>query len=577
MQQWIESRFTTFDGLSLFFRYRKPKGDSKNTLLFLHRGHEHSGRIVSLAEDLSHDNYWCFSFDLRGHGYSHGRRAWAPNFDTWVKDLNCFMGFIQQSFGVTTNNTVLVSNSVGSVMAVSWILKYGPKLKGCILGAPAFSIKLYVPLALPSLRMLSKFTNDKFVTSYVRSNLLTRDPAQAKAYDEDSLITKKIGVNVLVTLFDDYKRLSRRLKDFETPVLMFSAEKDYIVNNKAHTFFYNNISSSEKKHITLDGFKHAIFHELEQEKIIQPSVNFIDELFSKEEKHLPAVITPARPHTVDEYKKLVNNTSKPKKLYYDIFRTLLSSIGRHSEGVSIGLKYGFDSGVSLDYIYKNTPTGSNWFGRLIDRVYLNSVGWRGIRIRKQNLKSTLIGITNLVNNTGKEPLILDIAAGAGRYLFECQKELDYSIQLHLNDLDEASIAHAKKNADSFESTKASFTNFDVFKGIAAQSFAKKPNIIIISGLFELYENNQSVQFVINNMYELLENDGYIIYTGQPWHPQIELIANLLNNRHGKPWQMRRRIQSEIDELINSAGFIKMNTEADDLGIFTVSCAQKITN
>ncbi len=47
---------------------------------------------------------------------------------------------------------------------------------------------------------------------------------------------------------------------------------------------------------------------------------------------------------------------------------------------------GFDSGSSLDYVYQNQPQGSNAFGRLVDKIYLNSVGWRGIRQRKTHLQ-----------------------------------------------------------------------------------------------------------------------------------------------------------------------------------------------
>ena len=174
MEKWHEGRFRTMDGIVLFYRYKEPKLKTNNVLLFLHRGHEHSARIMPFANSVSQDEYWCFGFDLRGHGQSEGDRAWARNFDVWVNDLNCFVGHISQQFGLSSKNTVLIANSVGSVMALSWILNYAPNLKGCILGAPAFSIKLYIPFALPILKLLSKVSDKYFVTSYVRSSLLTR-------------------------------------------------------------------------------------------------------------------------------------------------------------------------------------------------------------------------------------------------------------------------------------------------------------------------------------------------------------------------------------------------------------------
>lgn len=575
MQKWQEAQFRTMDGLTLFYRYKEPKQNTNNTLLFLHRGHEHSARIMPFAETLSEDEHWCFSFDLRGHGHSEGTEAWAENFDIWVKDLNSFVGHIRQQFELSSKDMVLVANSVGSVMAVSWILKYGPGLKGCILGAPAFSIKLYIPFALFFLKLARRFSDKLFVTSYVRSRLLTRSEEEARLYDNDELITKKIGVNILTSLFDTVKLCFKRLKDFETPVLLLTAEKDYIVDNSYHKKFINGISSQTKQLIVLKDFRHAIFHEIEQDKLLIPCQQFIRSL-SMDAKQLPSVIPQARPHTLVEYNKLANKGSPVEHMYYGIYRLFLEKIGQFSQGVSLGLEYGFDSGVSLDYVYCNTSSGSNWPGKLIDRVYLNSIGWRGIRTRKGNIKQSLSSVIEMLDKDGIKPVILDIASGPGRYLFEIQKEAAFPVSLLLNDIDPNSLDQAKKLAKEFSSPSVSFTNQNAFDLQASKlEDQQTPNVIIVSGLFELYESNPQVHNVLHELYKLVSKGGYIIYTGQPWHPQIKMIGRVLNNRHGKRWVMRRRVQQEMDLLVESAGFNKLNTKSDTHGIFTVSCGQKL--
>ncbi|XPE44466.1 class I SAM-dependent methyltransferase family protein [Shigella flexneri] len=46
---------------------------------------------------------------------------------------------------------------------------------------------------------------------------------------------------------------------------------------------------------------------------------------------------------------------------------------------------GFDSGSSLDYVYQNQPQGiTHW--ATIDKIFLNGVGWRGIRQHKTHLQ-----------------------------------------------------------------------------------------------------------------------------------------------------------------------------------------------
>ncbi|HZJ15937.1 MAG TPA: class I SAM-dependent methyltransferase family protein, partial [Chthoniobacteraceae bacterium] len=73
----------------------------------------------------------------------------------------------------------------------------------------------------------------------------------------------------------------------------------------------------------------------------------------------------------------------------------------------------------------------------------------------------------------------------------------------------------------------------------------------------------------------LDPDGILLYTCQPWHPQLRFIAGVLRNREGQPWIMRRRTQEEMDELVRDAGFVKEDEAVDQWGIFTVSRARRV--
>src|SRR3546814_3136440 len=69
--------------------------------------------------------------------------------------------------------------------------------------------------------------------------------------------------------------------------------------------------------------------------------------------------------------------------------------------------------------------------------------------------------------------------------------------------------------------------------------------------------------------------GFLVYTGQPWHPQLELIARALtSHRAGQAWVMRRRTQAEMDQLVEAAGFRKITLRVDEWSIFSVSLAQR---
>jgi hypothetical protein len=89
----------------------------------------------------------------------------------------------------------------------------------------------------------------------------------------------------------------------------------------------------------------------------------------------------------------------------------------------------------------------------------------------------------------------------------------------------------------------------------------------------LFPENAGVLESLRGLAEAIEPGGYLIYTNQPWHPQVEFIARVLRNREGKPWIMRRRTTAEMDELVSVAGFEKQEMEVDEWGMFTVSVAR----
>ena len=72
-QEAAEGTFESWDGTELFYRAWRPEGASSRALIFLHRGHEHSGRIAQQVEEFGLTDCNAFAWDMRGHGHSPGR------------------------------------------------------------------------------------------------------------------------------------------------------------------------------------------------------------------------------------------------------------------------------------------------------------------------------------------------------------------------------------------------------------------------------------------------------------------------------------------------------------------------
>jgi alpha-beta hydrolase superfamily lysophospholipase/SAM-dependent methyltransferase len=573
----LKDEFQTFDGTKLVYRSWMPvsKDTKKKAIIVLHRGHEHSGRLDDLIEGIGTDGYWVFGYDGRGHGESPGERGFAPSFGHMVRDLDSFVRFVSKKYDIPVDEMLVVANSVGAVVASTWVHDYAPKIRGMVLAAPAFKVKLYVPFALAGLRTMDLIKRPMFISSYVKSKFLTHDVEQQKLYDSDPLITPQIAVNILIDLFDTSKRVVEDAGAIHVPTLVLSAEKDYVVDNKVQREFFEKLSSTRKRFVSLSGFYHGVLYEKERHQAFNECAHFIHDCFSNELEVVSLTNAHKEGYTREEYKNLYQKHPPLFDEFMFLFqKMMMKTLGWMSKGIRVGMKYGFDSGVSLDHVYKNKPEGFTWFGKIIDYFYINAIGWRGIRRRKVNLQNSVRNVVDKLLAEGKPIRIMDIASGPGRYLIELAKEYErFDFKVLLRDYSHANIDEGKRIAKSLNCTNVEFKVEDAFSRKSFETQDYTPNIVIVSGLYELFPDNDLVAESISGFTDNMQEDGYLIYTGQPWHPQLEMIANTLSNREGKKWIMRRRTQQELDQLFEVAGASKVDMEIDNWGIFTVSTAE----
>jgi SAM-dependent methyltransferase len=262
--------------------------------------------------------------------------------------------------------------------------------------------------------------------------------------------------------------------------------------------------------------------------------------------------------------------------WYGLQKNLLGRLGHLSDGMAIGQKQGFDSGASLDYVYKNQAGGRMGIGKGIDRGYLDAIGWRGIRQRKAQLQQ-LLGELIAQHPPGKPLRILDVAAGGGRYVLETLKRFQSrDIEVTLRDLDAANLAQAQQLAmDLGLKNHIAFQRRDAFDPASYPIDEAPCDIVVVSGLYELFSDNARVLASLAGIARQMQTGGHLVYTGQPWHPQLLLIAKTLNNHRGEPWRMRPRPQAEMDALVAGAGFEKQASAIGLAGIFTVSVARRV--
>ena len=569
-----ECFFRTLDGVKIFFCHWR--GTGRRAVVLLHRGHEHSGRMAHLVDELDLPDVSVFAWDARAHGRSEGEQGPFTTMATFVQDLDQFVRFIEGEFGVAEENIAVVAQSVGAVIAAAWCHDYAPSISCLVLAAPAFQVKLYVPFARLGLAMWHSIAGDFYVKSHVKGSALTHDPERRASYHTDPLINLRISARVLLHLYRMSNRLLADAAAIRVPTQVLLSGSDWVIQNQPPRRFLDALNTDQKELHSFEGFFHDTLGEKDRHLPIAKVRTFLDRQFERPSSRPSLQHADQVGFTKTEYDLLLRPLPawSPKGISFALTKLFLRTIGRLSNGIRLGVDSGFDSGSSLDYVYRNRPSGITPIGTLIDWFYLNSPGWTGIRVRKQLIQE-LIGLAmNRVRLSGRSVRIVDVAAGHGRYVLEAIALSGVTPDhVLLRDIDQQNVELGRRLIAE-QGIRAEFEQGDAFDFAALAALQPKPTISIVSGLFELFPDNDPIRATLAVLAGAMEPGGCLVYTGQPWHPQIEFIARTLtSHREGAPWVMRRRTQEELDELVRRAGFRKLEQRIDPEGLFTVTLAE----
>ena len=575
-----EKTFRTHDGVDLFYRYwPAATGAVRGAIVLFHRGHEHSGRMAHLAEELELPDFAFFAWDARGQGRSPGERGFSPSLGTTVRDVQTFVAHIADAYGIAVEDIAVVAQSLGAVLAATWAHDYAPDIRCMVLASPAFKVKLYVPFARTGLKIMHALRGNFFVNSYVKSRFLTHDPERIRSYDTDPLIARPIAVNILLALYDTAERVVADARAITIPTQLLISGADFVVHHGPQHRFFEHLGSPIKERHVLPGFFHDTFGEKDRALPIAKARNFILTRFAEAPQRPSLLASDRSSFTRDEADALASPLplSSPRGLFWAAARLNIMIGGLLSDGIRLGHRTGFDSGSTLDYVYRNTPGGRGPLGRLIDTFYLKSIGWRGIRQRKVHLEELLRETLARMARCGMPVRIVDIAAGHGRYVLEALEGSPIRPEsVLLRDYSDLNVeaGRALIRAKGLDGV-AQFVKGDAFDRNSLASIEPRPTLGVVSGLYELFPDNGMVSASLAGLAAAIPPGGYLIYTGQPWHPQLELIARALtSHRQGQAWIMRRRVQAEMDQLVAAAGFTKIDQRIDEWGIFTVSVAER---
>lgn len=240
------------------------------------------------------------------------------------------------------------------------------------------------------------------------------------------------------------------------------------------------------------------------------------------------------------YKVVLKNLLKTSKLGYGLVVT------------------GAESGANFERMYNNRPEGSFIIGRYVDKALLKLPAVEATRGRKDDIKKVLWNEVNNNRLLGKKTRVLDLASGGARYLRELPEyHQNGDIESICIDKDETCV-HLGEELTQREGLKnIRFFRGDIFKLEHLRKFSSRlnwtPNVMIAAGLF-IYFNNQMVEKMIQEIYDLLPGEGLLIFSSYEQLNTRKLMRKTMATSSGKEWTLYYRKPDYWRALLHDIGF-----------------------
>ncbi len=251
-------------GVEIFFRkwrVKKPKG----ILLIIHGVGEHSGRYGNIIDELKKSDISIYSFDLRGHGQSGGKKGHIMSISDYTEDIGIFIKLIRGEHEKLP--LILLGHSMGGLIALKYALEHQENIKGLVLSSPFLRIAVKVPGWKTSLgRLLSGILPGLTMPSGLDPGDISSDSEVVNNYINDPLVHSLVSARWFTETTAAREECIGRGGELKIPVLITHGKADKIVDYRGTEEFYSNCDPKNCTLHLFEGLKHEAMNEAEPER-----------------------------------------------------------------------------------------------------------------------------------------------------------------------------------------------------------------------------------------------------------------------------------------------------------------------
>lgn len=270
----FEAKMVTRDPATwLFVRLARPVLPARATIIITHGLGEHSGRYGHVASALVDRGFCVVGWDLRGHGWSAGRRGDITGYRVLTEDLHEI--YLEQA---TPDCPVfLFGHSLGGQITLRFLEEFPVRCSGVIAASPWLRLTSPPPpwkllLARVAMRCWPGFVQH----TGNRLERMSRDAAHMTSFPDLDLVHHRISARMFFALMAAGERLVAEASRVKVPLLLLHGDADPVTCHRASSEFVEKAGASDKTLRIFPGSRHETHNDLDRDQVIREVADWID-------------------------------------------------------------------------------------------------------------------------------------------------------------------------------------------------------------------------------------------------------------------------------------------------------------
>lgn len=262
-----EGKFEASGGTRLFWQNWTATDQPLCALLLVHGFGEHSGRYPYLVEHLCAANIAVFSFDLRGHGKSDGRRGHITTMEDYRGDIAAFVAKIQsENPGLPT---FVYGHSMGSLLVLDFVLRHPEGLAGTIISGSGLEPAGVATAPVVFLARLLSVVWPVFpIKLPVDASALMRDENEISAYENDPLVHNVSTARMANELLNTIDWIKDHPQALQIPILMVHGEADRVNLPSGSRKFISGVVFPDKELLLYPDGYHEMHNDFDRDAVL---------------------------------------------------------------------------------------------------------------------------------------------------------------------------------------------------------------------------------------------------------------------------------------------------------------------